>query len=67
MLFMPALCALVFYRKAAHAFEGSCRPSLDGVGALRVTIINLLTTPADLDELLDAIRRSAGPLIGTML
>jgi L-2,4-diaminobutyrate decarboxylase len=36
---------------------------LDGVGALRVTIINPLTTPEHLDELLDAVRRAAGPLI----
>jgi L-2,4-diaminobutyrate decarboxylase len=39
---------------------------LDGVGALRVTIINPLTTPEHLDELLDAIRRAAGPLICAM-
>jgi L-2,4-diaminobutyrate decarboxylase len=39
---------------------------LDGIGALRVTIINPLTTPAHLDELLDAIRRAAGPLIRKM-
>jgi L-2,4-diaminobutyrate decarboxylase len=38
---------------------------LDGVGALRVTIINPLTTPEHLDALLEAIRRAAGPLIGT--
>jgi L-2,4-diaminobutyrate decarboxylase len=36
---------------------------LDGVGALRVTIINPLTRPEHLDELLDTIRRAAGPLI----
>ncbi len=29
----------------------------EGVGALRVTIINPLTTPAHLDGLLDALRR----------
>jgi L-2,4-diaminobutyrate decarboxylase len=34
--------------------------NLDGAGALRVTIINPLTTEADLDELLDAIRRAGG-------
>ena len=39
---------------------------LDGVGALRVTIINPLTTPEHLDEMLDAIRRAAGPLICKM-
>ncbi len=39
---------------------------LDGVGALRVTIINPLTTPEHLDELLDTIRRAAGPLICEM-
>jgi L-2,4-diaminobutyrate decarboxylase len=32
--------------------------NLDGSGALRVTIINPLTTEADLDALLDAIRRA---------
>jgi L-2,4-diaminobutyrate decarboxylase len=36
---------------------------LDGVGALRVTIINPLTTPEHLDALLDAIRRAAAPLV----
>jgi L-2,4-diaminobutyrate decarboxylase len=30
--------------------------SIDGIGALRVTIINPLTTPEDLDHLLDALR-----------
>jgi L-2,4-diaminobutyrate decarboxylase len=30
--------------------------SIDGIGALRVTIINPLTTPEDLDRLLDALR-----------
>jgi L-2,4-diaminobutyrate decarboxylase len=39
---------------------------LDGVGALRVTIINPLTTPQHLDELLDAIRRAAAPLIAKL-
>jgi len=33
---------------------------LDGVGALRVTIINPLTTPEHLDALLDAVRQAAG-------
>lgn len=32
---------------------------IDGVGALRVTIINPLTTPADLDDLLETIRQAA--------
>jgi L-2,4-diaminobutyrate decarboxylase len=32
--------------------------NLDGAGALRVTIINPLTTEADLDGLLDSIRRA---------
>lgn len=36
---------------------------LDGVGALRVTIINPLTTPADLDQLLDTLREIGGPLL----
>jgi L-2,4-diaminobutyrate decarboxylase len=39
---------------------------LDGVGALRVTIINPLTTPGHLDEMLDAIRGAAAPLICKM-
>jgi L-2,4-diaminobutyrate decarboxylase len=30
--------------------------NLDGIGALRVTIINPLTTPDDLDQLLDTLR-----------
>ena len=36
----------------------------DGVGALRVTIINPLTTPADLDGLMDALRRHGRELLG---
>jgi L-2,4-diaminobutyrate decarboxylase len=36
---------------------------LDGVGALRVTIINPLTTPEHLDAMLDAVRSAAIPLI----
>jgi L-2,4-diaminobutyrate decarboxylase len=32
--------------------------NIDRIGALRVTIINPLTTPDHLDQLLDAIRRS---------
>lgn len=36
--------------------------NLDGAGALRVTIINPLTTPADLEDLLDAIRRAGDPV-----
>jgi L-2,4-diaminobutyrate decarboxylase len=32
---------------------------IDGVGALRVTIINPLTMPADLDDLLETIRQAA--------
>jgi L-2,4-diaminobutyrate decarboxylase len=39
---------------------------LDGIGAMRVTIINPLTTPAHLDDLLDTIRRAAAPLIAAM-
>jgi L-2,4-diaminobutyrate decarboxylase len=35
----------------------------DGVGALRVTIINPLTTAADLDGLLDALRRHGRELL----
>jgi L-2,4-diaminobutyrate decarboxylase len=36
---------------------------LDGVGALRVTIINPLTTPEHLDLLLDALRRAGKELL----
>ena len=36
---------------------------LDGVGALRVTIINPLTTPAHLDRLMDALRRHGRELL----
>ncbi len=35
----------------------------DGVGALRVTIINPLTTPAHLDLLMDALRRQGRELL----
>ncbi len=35
----------------------------DGIGALRVTIINPLTTPAHLDLLLDALRRHGRELL----
>ncbi len=35
----------------------------DGVGALRVTIINPLTTSAHLDQLMDALRRHGGELL----
>ena len=35
---------------------------LDGIGALRVTIINPLTTPEHLDDLLDSLRRHAREL-----
>ena len=35
----------------------------DGVGALRVTIINPLTTPAHLDQLMDALRRQGRELL----
>ena len=35
----------------------------EGVGALRVTIINPLTTPAHLDELMDALRRQGRELL----
>jgi L-2,4-diaminobutyrate decarboxylase len=37
----------------------------DGVGALRVTIINPLTTPDHLDGLMDALRRHGRGLVGT--
>ncbi len=37
----------------------------DGVGALRVTLINPLTTPADLDDLLDELRRQGQALLDT--
>jgi len=37
----------------------------DGVGALRVTIINPLTTPTHLDQLMDALRRHGRELLGT--
>ncbi len=36
---------------------------LDGVGALRTTIINPLTTPDHLDQLLDSLRRHARKLL----
>ena len=36
---------------------------LDGQSSLRVTLINPLTTPEDLDELLDCLRRTATQLI----
>jgi L-2,4-diaminobutyrate decarboxylase len=36
----------------------------DGVGALRVTIINPLTTPAHLDALMEALRRHGRELLG---
>jgi L-2,4-diaminobutyrate decarboxylase len=35
----------------------------DGIGALRVTIINPLTTPAHLDELMEALRRHGEDLL----
>ena len=37
--------------------------NLDGIGALRVTIINPLTTPDDLDQLLDSLREQGRKLI----
>ena len=37
--------------------------SIDGIGALRVTIINPLTTPEDLDHLLDALRLHGAALM----
>jgi L-2,4-diaminobutyrate decarboxylase len=37
--------------------------NLDGVGALRVTIINPLTTPDDLDQLLDTLRTRGAELL----
>ncbi len=39
---------------------------VEGVGALRVTIINPLTTPDHLDQLLNVIRETAKPLIEEM-
>jgi L-2,4-diaminobutyrate decarboxylase len=36
---------------------------LDGVGALRVTIINPLTTPEHLDRLLETIRQLGQQLV----
>jgi len=39
---------------------------IDGVGALRVTVINPLTTPEHLDELLDALRQSGAELVQQM-
>ena len=36
---------------------------LDGVGAVRVTIMNPLTTPQDLDELLETIRQTGRQLL----
>jgi L-2,4-diaminobutyrate decarboxylase len=41
--------------------------NIDGVGALRVTIINPLTTPDDLDELLDTVRRRGSELLRAMV
>ncbi len=38
--------------------------NLDGIGALRVTIINPLTTPDDLDQLLDTLREQGKKLVG---
>jgi L-2,4-diaminobutyrate decarboxylase len=40
---------------------------LDGLGALRVTIINPLTTPEDLDRLLELLREMGSPLMQEML
>ena len=37
--------------------------SIEGVGALRVTIINPLTTPEHLDDLMDAIRANGQRLL----
>jgi L-2,4-diaminobutyrate decarboxylase len=39
---------------------------IEGVGALRVTIINPLTTPAHLEQLMDALRDTARPMIQEM-
>jgi L-2,4-diaminobutyrate decarboxylase len=39
--------------------------NIDGVGALRTTIINPLTTPAHLDHLLDTIRAKGQELLGS--
>jgi L-2,4-diaminobutyrate decarboxylase len=40
--------------------------TIDGVGALRVTIINPLTTPDDLDQLLNDLRTRGAELLGTV-
>jgi L-2,4-diaminobutyrate decarboxylase len=41
--------------------------TFDGEGALRVTIINPLTTPEDLDRLLDLLREMGNPLMQELL
>ncbi|MGM0490901.1 MAG: pyridoxal phosphate-dependent decarboxylase family protein [Planctomycetota bacterium] len=38
---------------------------IDGIGALRITIINPLTTPDHLDQLLDALRRHGQKLLAS--
>ena len=48
---------------SSRASSTSCPRSIDGVGALRVTIINPLTTPDHLDQLLDALRRHGRELL----
>ena len=40
---------------------------INGVGALRVTIINPLTTPDHLDQLLDAVRRVGSSLLANVV
>ena len=48
---------------SSRASSTSSPTKLDGIGALRVTIINPLTTPEHLDQLLDAIRRAGKELL----
>jgi L-2,4-diaminobutyrate decarboxylase len=40
--------------------------NIDGIGALRVTVINPLTTPEDLDQLLEGLRHQATKWLGGM-
>ena len=40
---------------------------LDGIGALRATVINPCTTNSDIDRVLEVIRESAGKLLSRSL